>query len=113
MGVFFDQVSEFEWVTCRVVGARGLNAPAASFEGIFARSIIVIVARPWMIFVEVVVCMPRAMMKSTVGPTARKTFFMCLFMGIVSRLVRGAVLAVISRVLVCLIVAGERGQRHR
>ena len=66
-----------------------------------------------MFFVEVVVSMPRAMMISTVGPTARKAFFMCLFMDIVGGLVRGTVLAVISSVLVWIIVAGERGQRQR
>ena len=96
-----------------MVGARGLNAPAASFEGIFARSIIVIVARPWMIFMEVVVCMPEAMMISPVGPSARKTFFVCLFVGIVDSVVCGTMLAVISSVLVCIIMLGERGQRRR
>ncbi len=69
--------------------------------------------RPWMIFVKVVVSMPRAMMISTVGSTAGKTFFVCLFVGIVDSFVGRAVLAVVSRVLVCVIVAGERGQRHR
>ena len=112
MGLF-DRATRFEWATWRVIGGRGHDAPAASFDGYVARSVIVIVARPWMIFVEVVVCMPRAMMISTVGPTARKAFFMCLFVGIVYSVVCGTMLAVVSSVLVCIIVLSERWQRHR
>ena len=112
MGLF-DRATGFERVTLRVIGGQGHDAPAASFDGYIARSIIVIVARPWMIFMEVVVCMPEAMMISPVGPSARKTFFVCLFVAIVDSVVCGTMLAVISSVLVCIIVLSERWQRHR
>ena len=90
----------------------GALTPATSFDGYCRWSIAMIMTRVGMIFVEVLVSMPEGMMVSTVRATARKTFFVCLFMGIVDSLVRGAVLAVISSMLVCLIV-GERGECRR
>ena len=67
-----------------------------------------IMTRVGMIFVEFLVSMPEGMMVSTVRPTARKTFVVCLFMGIVDGLVRRAVLAVISSMLICLIMSKRR-----
>ena len=65
-----------------------------------------IVARPWMFFVEVVVSMPRAMMISTVGPTARKAFVVRLLMGVTDCFMGLVVLAVIGGMAV-FVVMGE------